>query len=111
MVTLTNARVFDGRAMLPGRHDVTLDGKRISSVGEHAGSRSGEVVDVGGESTQGARPARDVVEVVGVDRIELERRGPGRFVRGGERARVALRHAASGDHRRSRGAPRIELGA
>ena len=48
MVTLTNARVFDGRAMLPGRHDVTLDGKRIVSIGEHASSQSGEVVDVGG---------------------------------------------------------------
>ena len=48
MITLTNARVFDGRAMLPGRHDVTLDGKRIVSIGEHTGSSSGEVVDVGG---------------------------------------------------------------
>ena len=48
MVTLTNAQVFDGRAMLPGRHDVTLDGKRIASVSEHTGPASGEVVDVGG---------------------------------------------------------------
>ena len=37
MITLTNAHVFDGRAMLPGRHDVTLDGKRIASISEHAG--------------------------------------------------------------------------
>ena len=35
MVTLTNAQVFDGRAMLPGRHDVTLDGTRIA-VGQRA---------------------------------------------------------------------------
>ena len=48
MITLTNANVFDGRAMLPGRHDVTVDGKRIVSVSEHTASSSGEVVDVGG---------------------------------------------------------------
>src|SRR4029079_9510201 len=48
MVTLTNANVFDGRAMLPGRHDVTVDGKRIVSISEHTASSSGEVVDVGG---------------------------------------------------------------
>ena len=40
MITLTNARVFDGRAMLPGRHDVTLDGKRIASISEHTGTPS-----------------------------------------------------------------------
>jgi imidazolonepropionase-like amidohydrolase len=51
MVVLTNAQVFDGRAMLPGRHDVTLDGKRIGSVRPHAGTVPGDVgdvVDVGG---------------------------------------------------------------
>jgi imidazolonepropionase-like amidohydrolase len=48
MVTLTNARVFDGRAMLPGRHDVILDGKKIASISEHTGSLSGDVVDIGG---------------------------------------------------------------
>src|SRR5688572_7441386 len=48
MVVLSNARVFDGRTMLPGRHDVTLDGKRIGSVGPHTGAVSGDVVDVGG---------------------------------------------------------------
>jgi len=48
MITLANANVFDGRAMLPGRHDVTVDGKRIVSISEHIASSSGEVVDVGG---------------------------------------------------------------
>src|SRR6478609_10501537 len=48
MVLLTNAQIFDGRAMLPGRHDVTLDGARIASVGTHSGAVSGDVVDVDG---------------------------------------------------------------
>ena len=34
MPTLTNARVFDGREMLPGRRSVTLEGSRISAVRE-----------------------------------------------------------------------------
>ena len=52
MTTLTNAQVFDGSAMLPGRHDVRLDGKRIASVGPHTGWVSGDdadrAIDVGG---------------------------------------------------------------
>ena len=41
MVVLTNARVFDGRSMLPGRHDVTLDGRRVASIAPHTGQRLG----------------------------------------------------------------------
>jgi imidazolonepropionase-like amidohydrolase len=52
MTTLTNAKVFDGRTLLPGRHDVTVEGKRIQSVSEHTGSlpgsRSDDVVDIAG---------------------------------------------------------------
>ncbi len=32
MLTFTNARVFDGTAMLPGTRTVTLDGNRIASI-------------------------------------------------------------------------------
>jgi len=38
MFTLSNARLFDGRKMLPGRHSVTLDGDRIAAVSPHAGT-------------------------------------------------------------------------
>jgi imidazolonepropionase-like amidohydrolase len=48
MVALTNAKVFDGRVLLPGRHDVALDGKRIVSVAPHTGSAAEDAVDVGG---------------------------------------------------------------
>jgi imidazolonepropionase-like amidohydrolase len=48
MVALTNARVFDGRTMLPGRHDVILDGKRVGSIAPHTGTSPGDAVDVGG---------------------------------------------------------------
>ena len=48
MLTLTNARLFDGRQMLPGRRSVTLDGDRITTVGEQSGIDSGERIDVGG---------------------------------------------------------------
>jgi imidazolonepropionase-like amidohydrolase len=48
MVVLTNAQVFDGRSMLPGRHDVTLDGKRVASIAPHTGNAPGDAVDVGG---------------------------------------------------------------
>jgi imidazolonepropionase-like amidohydrolase len=47
MPTLKNAKVFDGRAMLPGRRDVALDGKLIAAVGERAGS-PGDSIDVDG---------------------------------------------------------------
>jgi imidazolonepropionase-like amidohydrolase len=50
MVVLANARVFDGRSVLVGRHDVTLDGRRIASVAEHAGAVSGDVIDLEGRT-------------------------------------------------------------
>ncbi len=50
MAVFTNARIFDGREMLAGTHDVTLDGNRIASIDEHGGARpgAGDVVDLGG---------------------------------------------------------------
>jgi len=48
MLVLKNAQVFDGRTMLAGRHDVTVDGRRIASIDEHPSAVVGEVVDVGG---------------------------------------------------------------
>jgi imidazolonepropionase-like amidohydrolase len=47
MPTLTNARVFDGRSMLPGRRSVVLEGNRIAAVGEQAAG-SGDTLDVDG---------------------------------------------------------------
>ncbi len=46
MVTFTNARVFDGTAMLPGLRTVTLEGNRIASVGEAPGGA--EAIDLAG---------------------------------------------------------------
>jgi imidazolonepropionase-like amidohydrolase len=46
MLTFTNARVFDGRQMLPGRRSLTVDGNRIVSLDRAAGE--GEVIDLGG---------------------------------------------------------------
>ncbi|MGE3691206.1 MAG: amidohydrolase family protein [Novosphingobium sp.] len=46
MTTFTNARVFDGTAMLPGRQTVTLEGNRVSSVSQ--GPAPGDAVDLGG---------------------------------------------------------------
>ncbi|MEZ0366633.1 amidohydrolase family protein [Mycobacterium sp. pUA109] len=48
MLTLTNARVFDGQKPLPGRHSVTLDGNRIQAVDAAPQPASGEVIDVRG---------------------------------------------------------------
>src|SRR5262249_26307642 len=48
MVTLTNARVFDGRGMLAGTHDVTLDGNRIASVDDRASAAASDSIDLGG---------------------------------------------------------------
>src|SRR4051812_6665080 len=49
MLTLTNARVFDGLAMLPGRRTVTLDGNQITSVSEDGKlGAAGERIDLGG---------------------------------------------------------------
>jgi imidazolonepropionase-like amidohydrolase len=48
MLTFTNARLFDGRTMLPGRHSVTVDGNRITSVSDRPGPEAERVVDLGG---------------------------------------------------------------
>src|SRR3954452_12151718 len=34
--------------MLPGRHDLTLEGKRIASIAAHGGTVAGDVVDLDG---------------------------------------------------------------
>jgi imidazolonepropionase-like amidohydrolase len=47
MLTLTNARIFDGRALLPGTSSVTLDNGRIASVGD-APTGGGDMIDLGG---------------------------------------------------------------
>ncbi|UDY37641.1 amidohydrolase family protein [Dermatobacter hominis] len=44
---LRNARVFDGREVLPGRHDITTDRRRIAAV-EPSGSPSEDAIDVDG---------------------------------------------------------------
>jgi imidazolonepropionase-like amidohydrolase len=48
MLTLTNARVFDGRAVLPGRRSVTLDGNRIVAVEEQPPAGAEQTIDLGG---------------------------------------------------------------
>ena len=48
MLTLTNARVFDGEQMLPGRTSVMLDGQRIAAVGDQSTASAGTTIDVGG---------------------------------------------------------------
>ncbi|BBZ15506.1 amidohydrolase family protein [Mycobacterium branderi] len=48
MLRLNNARIFDGRAMLPGTHSVTLDGNRITAIDDDSQANSAEAVDVGG---------------------------------------------------------------
>jgi imidazolonepropionase-like amidohydrolase len=48
MLTLTNARVFDGVAMLPGRRSVTLDRDRIVAVTDKPQQNAGETIDLGG---------------------------------------------------------------
>src|SRR5689334_22729873 len=47
MLTLTNARIFDGTTLLPDTSSVTLDGGRIASVAKSP-QGSGEVIDLGG---------------------------------------------------------------
>ncbi len=47
MPTLTNARVFDGREMLPGRHSVSLEGNLIATVGDPA-TAPVDAIDVDG---------------------------------------------------------------
>lgn len=48
MLTFTNARLFDGSKMLPGRHSVAIEGNRIKSVGDAPQSIAGQTVDLGG---------------------------------------------------------------
>jgi imidazolonepropionase-like amidohydrolase len=48
MLTLTNARLFDGREMLPGKRSVTLDGNRVVSVAAQPGADSGRTIDLEG---------------------------------------------------------------
>lgn len=48
MLTLTNARVFDGHQMLAGRRSVTLDGNRIVAVGDQPSAGSEKTIDVAG---------------------------------------------------------------
>jgi imidazolonepropionase-like amidohydrolase len=64
MTVLTNARVFDGRTMLPGRHDVRLEGTRIGSIRDHTGFAPSSVGDAGGVGDAG--DAGDVVDVGGM---------------------------------------------
>jgi imidazolonepropionase-like amidohydrolase len=47
MLILTNAKVFDGRAVLPGTHQITLDGALIASVESPGETGSADVIDVG----------------------------------------------------------------
>jgi imidazolonepropionase-like amidohydrolase len=47
MTTFTNARVFDGRKLLPGRQTVTVEGNRIAGVSS-APSGDAEAVDLDG---------------------------------------------------------------
>src|SRR5262245_54228760 len=46
MLTLANARLFDGREMKPGRHSITIDGARIVSIDEEPANA--DVIDTGG---------------------------------------------------------------
>ena len=46
MTTFTNARVFDGSAMLPGTRTVTLDGNRIAAISDRPGDA--EAIDLAG---------------------------------------------------------------
>jgi len=51
MLTFTNARVFDGRKLLPGRHSVSLDGGRIAAIDGALpadGPEDGDVIDLAG---------------------------------------------------------------
>jgi imidazolonepropionase-like amidohydrolase len=48
MLSLSNARVFDGRRMLDGRHCVSVDGQHIAALGEQPPADAAEVIDVHG---------------------------------------------------------------
>jgi imidazolonepropionase-like amidohydrolase len=49
VLTFTNARLFDGSAMLPGRYTLTLDGNRIVALSDAPNvAATGELIDLGG---------------------------------------------------------------
>jgi imidazolonepropionase-like amidohydrolase len=48
MLTLTNAKIFDGSAMLSGKRSVTIEAGRIAAVGSHPGAPADKVIDIGG---------------------------------------------------------------
>lgn len=48
MLVITNAKVFDGRQLLPGRHSVTLDGNTIVAIDDASPVPPAEVIDAGG---------------------------------------------------------------
>jgi imidazolonepropionase-like amidohydrolase len=48
LLVITNAKVFDGRQLLPGRHSVTLDGNTIAAIDDTSPAPPAEVIDAGG---------------------------------------------------------------
>lgn len=48
MLTLTNARIFDGTAMLPEKATVTLDGNRITAIAGPGAEVPEDAIDLGG---------------------------------------------------------------
>src|SRR6476619_2238171 len=48
MLTMTNARVFDGTQLLPGNHDVSLRGRQIASVDVVGADGHEDVIDLQG---------------------------------------------------------------
>jgi imidazolonepropionase-like amidohydrolase len=49
MPTLTNARIFDGRAMLPGLRHVTFAGKHIAAISPGPAPGDGDIIDLAGK--------------------------------------------------------------
>jgi|UPI000686A25B imidazolonepropionase-like amidohydrolase len=48
MLVVTNAKVFDGRRLLPGTHSVTIDGNTIFAVDDAAPASPAETIDAAG---------------------------------------------------------------
>jgi imidazolonepropionase-like amidohydrolase len=48
VLTFTNARLFDGQQMLPGRTSVTIDAQHIVSVGDPSPASTGTTIDLNG---------------------------------------------------------------
>lgn len=48
MLVITNAEIYDGRKMLPGRHSVTIDGNVIAAIDDESTLAPADVVDAGG---------------------------------------------------------------